>query len=214
MEPARFNDETLLHFAGPIRERKCIFAAAFFRGVRLAPKSSLLMDGLITYRIPLLGLHEGLHQFEFDIDGLFFREFEHSPVRQGAVLLRLGLDKRPGLAVLNFAFEGTLHTVCDRCLEPFDLPIQGTRQLLVKYGEEACEEEEVIYLKRGTPHLNVAKFIYEFLLLSMPLVRLHEAAGLSCNPEVLKFLRPSNKEENQERPNPFRDALKNWKKPS
>lgn len=171
------------------------------------------MDGLITYRIPLLGLHEGLHQFEFDIDGLFFREFEHSPVRQGAVLLRLGLDKRPGMAVLDFAFEGTLHTVCDRCLEPFDLPIQGQRQLLVKYGEEAREEEEVIYLKRGTPHLNVAKFIYEFLLLSMPLVRLHEAAGLSCNPEILKFLRPSSQND-EERPNPLRDALKNWKKPS
>ena len=168
------------------------------------------MNALDHYSIPVLGLHDGLHEYDFIIDREFFQCFEESPIQDGNVNVHLIFDKRPDLYEMTFEFEGTVKTTCDRCLEEFDLEIEDTQMLMVKFDEKEWEDTEVIYILRGTPKLNVASYIYEFINLAVPIMKTHDDAGESCNPEMLKFLNTDEEDAPDESAssNPFLDALK------
>jgi uncharacterized metal-binding protein YceD (DUF177 family) len=46
--------------------------------------------------------------------------------------------------------------------------------MLYKYGAEVKEiDEDVMMITRDTPSINVAQLIYEFILLSLPLKKIH-----------------------------------------
>ena len=77
---------------------------------------------------------------------------------------------------------------CNRCLDPFFLPVADEQRLLVKFGEPNEEDPDVIYIPYGTTQLSVAQYLYEFILLSIPLAPTHEDANEACNPEMVKYL--------------------------
>lgn len=169
------------------------------------------MNTLLPFSIPVKGLRPGVHQFEFQIDHRFFAAFEASPVSDGQVTVRLLFDKRPGLYVLEFDLEGTVKTECDRCLAMIDLPIADQQRLLVKFSEEEAEEADVIYISPEATELNVAQFIYEFIILAMPMVKVYDCENdenARCNQEMLRFLEGEQKD--QDAPNPIWDALKDF----
>ena len=168
------------------------------------------MDPLISYSLPISGMRDGLHQFDFKLDADFFSAFVESAYRTGTVHVHLDFDKNPSFFSLEFDIEGTLRTECDRCLEAFDLPIKAKHLLKVKFDEEEREEAEVVYILRDRQSLNVARFIYEFVHLSVPMAKTHDLAGESCNPEILKFLedREDKGPDNDKKQSPW-DELKN-----
>jgi uncharacterized metal-binding protein YceD (DUF177 family) len=169
------------------------------------------MDALDHYSIPVSGLRNGLHEFNFLIDRQFFSNFQESPLQEGAVSVKLLFDKRPDLYVMTFEIEGTVKTTCDRCLEEFDLPIEDTQALMVKFDDKEWEETDVIYILKGTLRLNVARYIYEFVNLAVPMVKTHDEAGESCDPDMLRFLGEQEKDSTEEPDsNPLRDALKGF----
>jgi uncharacterized metal-binding protein YceD (DUF177 family) len=102
--------------------------------------------------------------------------------------------------------------ICDRCLEAFDLPIEDTQVLLVKFDEKEWEDAEVVYILKETPKLNVARYIYEFVSLAVPLTKTHDEAGEECDPEMLKFLTKQDEDAPDEPPTsgPLWDALKGF----
>ncbi len=168
------------------------------------------MNVLDQFSIPVSGLGNGLHGFDFSIGKDFFQAFEESPIKDGTVQVHLGFDKSEDMYVMSFSFEGKVEVTCDRCLDPFALPISDRQSLMVKFDEEPSEDADVVFVLKGTPSLNVARYIYEFINLAVPMIKAHEDAGDDCNPEMLKFLEQSNKEQTDESAsnNPFRDALK------
>ncbi|HFA51889.1 MAG TPA: DUF177 domain-containing protein [Bacteroidetes bacterium] len=158
------------------------------------------------FKIPVSGLGNGLHGYDFSIEDDFFQAFESSPIRKGTVAVHLDFDKREDLYVMDFSMEGTVNAACDRCLDHFGLPIENRQRLLVKFDEKEWEDADVIHILKGTPSLNVAKYIYEFIVLAVPLGKTHDDAGESCNPDMLKYL--DSEEGDKPAPNPFKDALK------
>ena len=172
------------------------------------------MDTLVQYTIPIKGLGPGVHQFDFHIDSDFFTHFENSPIQEGDLQLQLIFDKRADLFVLEFDFQGTVKTDCDRCLTEIDLPISGQQRLLVKFSlEEELEEAEVIYIHPEAQKLNVSKYIYEFICLAMPIIKVYdceEEENRPCNEEMLGYL-DIEEEENTDS-NPIWDELKKLNK--
>ncbi len=164
------------------------------------------MDALDHFSIPVSGLGDGLHEYQFVIESDFFQLFEGSPIQEAEVDVYLDFEKRPDMYIMNFDICGTVVTTCDRCLEEFGLPVEDYQTLLVKFDEAESEDAEIIYILRGTQKLNVAKFIYEFINLAVPMAKTHDDAGEKCNPEMLKFL--TNLEEEKKSSNPVWDALK------
>jgi len=168
------------------------------------------MDALDHYSIPVSGLHDGLHTYHFSIDADFFRCFEESPIRDGQVDVTLQFDKRPDMYLMSFNIEGAVKTACDRCLEEFDLPIESSQDLLVKFDEQESEDAEIIYILKDTPSLNVARFIYEFIILAIPIAKTHDDAGGRCDPEMLKFLKKEEEDKQLPPSNPVWDAFKGY----
>ncbi|HQU61037.1 MAG TPA: DUF177 domain-containing protein, partial [Saprospiraceae bacterium] len=184
------------------------------------------MDPLIQYSIPVKGLRNGIHQFDFQIDRSFFDNFENSPISDGDIRLHLEFDKRPDMFVLQFDFEGTVRAECDRCLAEINLPISDSQMLLVKFSlEEEVDEAEMVYISPETIKLNVAQYIYEFICLSMPMIKVYDCeseAVRPCDDDMLRYLSNSQEQEQEapaeaeeeeqeskeEKPNPIWDELK------
>lgn len=178
------------------------------------------MGGLLEYSLPIKGLGNGVHQFRFHIDASFFRHFEGSPLEAGNVEVILDFDKRSDLYVLEFEIEGVVRTECDRCLAEIDLPIADRQRLLVKFSEEnEIEDAEVVYISREAQQLDVSRFIYEFIVLAMPIIKVYDCendANRQCNEEMLRYLNgEAGQEEEQEGPteiNPIWEELKKLNK--
>lgn len=160
------------------------------------------MSVLKVFTIPLLGLKTGMHEFDFEVNSDFFAEFEESPISEANFKVKLYLDKRPDeMLVLVFTFQGTTAAECDRCLAEIQLPVKGEEQLVVKYADTAKEEAEVVYLAKGTPEINVARYIYEFIILSLPIIKVYdceEEDPLPCDVVMLDKLEAINNESEEE----------------
>ncbi len=124
----------------------------------------------------------GSHQFDFEIDDSFFENFEYSEIRNGVIHLHLLIEKEENLLVFHFDFKGHVRVPCDRCYEPFDLPVEGNERLILKFGHDYHEEsEEVQVVPIGENHFDIGQFIYEYIHLSLPVRRVHPENELGEN---------------------------------
>lgn len=170
------------------------------------------MDALVQFNIPVSGLGDGVHSFDFQIDSSFFEHFEKSPIQEGQFTVKAYFDKRPDLYVLSFDISGSFKTTCDRCLEDLNLPIKSSESLMVKFDETEHEEADIVYIIQGAKNFNIAKYIYEFILLAIPMIKTHELADLDCDEEMTKFLEIEETEEPDASENSIWAALKDFKK--
>jgi len=170
------------------------------------------MDTLPQFSIPFSGLADGVHEFDFQVDTKFFAAFEASPIKDAAIQNHLIFDKRADMMVLTFENRGTINTTCDRCLEEFDLPIDDTQSLIFKFSDDANNDPDVVHLPKGTKTLNAAEYIYEFIILAIPMIKTHDLADEDCDEEMLNYLDPIEEEEDKkdEPENPIWGALKNF----
>lgn len=171
------------------------------------------MDALPQFSIPFSGLGDGVHEFDFQVDTKFFAAFESSPIENADIKNHLIFDKRADMMVLTFENKGTIHTTCDRCLEVFDLPIDDTQSLIFKFSEGVSEDPDVVHLSKGTKTLNVAKYIYEFIILAIPMIKTHDLADEDCDEEMLNYLDPieTDEDKDDDAENPIWGALKDFK---
>ncbi len=183
------------------------------------------MKAYRVFSINHAGLREGQHRFDYDIDKSFLELFESPLVEDLQVRVELLLNKEPGFIDLNFNWEGTVAACCDLCNEDFDLPISGQEHIIVKFVQEIPAdntEPEIIYIQSGESSINIAMPLYEALMLSIPMRKVHpedEKGTPICNPEVLALLQGGQKgtedkddDDDEEGGGSIWDELKNWKK--
>lgn len=132
------------------------------------------MKDLKAYTIPFVGLKIGSHQFDYQIDNTFFEHFEYDEFHKANVKVDLELEKKSTLLDLHFQFNGTVNVNCDLTNEPYDQPISGNFDLVVKFGQEYNDEEEdLLILPHGSYEVDVAQCIYESIVLAVPAKRVH-----------------------------------------
>ena len=150
------------------------------------------MNYLSEYTLPFSGLSEGKHQFDFTVNDRFFAEFETSEVEKGELRVLVELEKRSTYLSLSFSISGVVELICDRCLENFIFPVESHRKLLVKFSEKPVEDEaELIYLHPNDFQVEIAQYIYEFVILSLPIRRVHpdgDNGESLCDPVMIKKL--------------------------
>lgn len=132
------------------------------------------MKDLKAYTIPFVGLKIGSHQFDYQIDNTFFEHFEYDEFHKANVKVDLELEKKSTLLDLHFQFDGTVNVNCDLTNEPYDQPISGNFDLVVKFGQEYNDEEEdLLILPHGSYEVDVSQYIYESIVLAVPAKRVH-----------------------------------------
>jgi len=163
--------------------------------------------------IPFKGLKIGKHNFLFDIDDTFFDDYEQSEITKGKIHVEVDLEKKSNMLELYFSLTGNVKITCDRCLDEFEMPIEYTAELFVKFGDVTEEQtDEIIVLSHNEFEIDVAQYIYEFVHLGLPYKRVHpnNSKGQStCNKEMLKKLDEYIIRENVENIDPRWDDLKN-----
>lgn len=161
------------------------------------------MDVIKKYGIAYKALGQGEHYFEFEADDIFFRAFENSEIKSGKASIKVMMAKGPNMLCLDFNIKGTVTVDCDRCLEDCELPVDYSGQLTVKFTESELDENErydgeVLWLNPAEGTLNVAQYIYESIVLSLPYQRVHPGdtnGGNACNPEMLGRFKIVSEEE-------------------
>ncbi|MFK7937671.1 MAG: DUF177 domain-containing protein [Saprospiraceae bacterium] len=172
----------------------------------------LIMKALGHFSIPVKGLGLGIHTYDFQLDKEFFTHFENSQITSGSIKVRTYFDKREDMYVFTFDWQGTTQSVCDRCLTDIQLPLKGAEQLVVKFAEVEREEVDVIYIPMDTSHFNVARYIYEYVSLSLPLIKVYdceEDENPPCDDEMLdRLYADEQSDEKETTTNPIWDVLK------
>jgi uncharacterized metal-binding protein YceD (DUF177 family) len=150
------------------------------------------VKALGEYDIQFSGLKEGIHEFDFDVQPGFFEYFDDPDYPGGSLKVKVILDRRLQLLTLHFTVEGSLKISCDRCLEEMDYPVSSNEVIFVRFGDHNEElDDNVIMIPREDHHINVARFIFEFAILNLPMKRIHpdNDQGLpGCNAEMLDKL--------------------------
>ena len=173
------------------------------------------MKELKDYTIPFTGLSIGSHRFDYHLGKKFFEFFEYEEFNSADLSVVLDFNKRSNHFDLNFSFEGLVNVNCDVTNEEFNMDLEGNLRLLVNEGEEFNDDNpEILILPHGEYELNVAQYIYEMIILSLPLKRVHPGIeDGTLNSEVynkLEELRPqgSIEEKEEEKADPRWDKLK------
>lgn len=132
------------------------------------------MKLLKEFTIPFVGLKQGKHHFEYQINKAFFEHFEYEEFNDSAVKVEVVLDKKTTFLELEFKISGSVNVNCDITNEAFDLEITNQFDLVVKFGDELNEDEiDILILPHGEYEINIQQFIYEFIVLSVPIKRVH-----------------------------------------
>ncbi len=132
------------------------------------------MKELSKYNIDIYGLEDKQYDYDMESGDAFFEELEQDLIERGSFKTHVVLNKSATMLQLNFHTEGSVELVCDRSLEPFQEAVVSDERLILKFGdhnEELTDEIEII--SRNTNRINVARYIFEFIALSLPVKKIH-----------------------------------------
>ena len=129
---------------------------------------------LRAFNIDIFKLSNSKHDYQFEIDKSFFEEFENSPIKVGNANVHVELDKSATLMEVTIEVKGKVVLTCDRSLEEFDEEIDISNKMIFKYGDQWEElSDEIVVIPRDEQRLNVAHYIFEFVILSLPIKKIH-----------------------------------------
>jgi uncharacterized metal-binding protein YceD (DUF177 family) len=174
------------------------------------------MKKMKAYSISFSGLKVGTHHFDYQIDNSFFEDLDYLEFNDAELLVNLTLEKKTTLLELEFESKGHVNVNCDLTNEPFNQPVEASLKLVVKFGEAYNDDnDEILVLPHGEHELNVAQYIYEMIVLALPLKKVHpgvEDGTLESDIlNRLKELSPdkeSKQENNDDYQDPRWDSLK------
>jgi uncharacterized metal-binding protein YceD (DUF177 family) len=178
---------------------------------------------LSKYNIDIYGLEDKQYDYDMESGDAFFEESEQDLIERGHFKTHVVLVKSATMLQLHFHTEGSVELICDRTLEPFEEPIVLDDRIILKFGdrdEELTDEIEII--NRNTNRINIAKYVFEFIALSLPFKKLHpslrtneETGDDSEDDEVILVYSSEDNEKNdgdpEEKIDPRWEALKKLK---
>jgi uncharacterized metal-binding protein YceD (DUF177 family) len=175
------------------------------------------------FEIAFVGLKPGVHEFNYEVDDKFFADKGVTEFSNCQAQIKLSLDKKSSFMLVKFEVGGKANVTCDRCGNSLPMDIWDEFNMVVKLVEnpdemnDQEEDPDVFYISRTESHVNVASWIYDFVLLSFPIQKkCSEAAmgGPQCNKEVLEKLRAMEVREQENNSNQLWKGLEQFKKKS
>lgn len=139
------------------------------------------------YNIVLKDINDEVREYEFELTDDYFARIDSPEVKKGIVSARVSVKKKIGLYELSFWLDGVIQIPCDRCLDDMEQPIHHEDMLQVKLGSSWSEENEIVVVPETEGAINIAWFLYEFIVLNIPIKHVH-ATG-ECNKMMVSKLK-------------------------
>lgn len=145
------------------------------------------MSKFEQYNIPLKGVEEDEVLFEFTLDDAYFKKIDSPEVQKGNLTATVKRKKKAMSFELDFSLDGFVTIPCSRCLDEMQQAIRYTDKLMVKLGDGFSEEDEVVIVPESEGKINIAWFLYEFVVLNIPIKHVHPAG--ECNKTMASKLK-------------------------
>lgn len=139
------------------------------------------------YNIILKDLPDTVQVFEYDLNDEYFQKIDSPEVSKGSVKARVSVRRKTATFELLFKLEGVIRIPCDRCLDDMDQNIRHEETIEVKLGRTYSEENDIVVVPEEEGSINVAWFMYEFIVLNIPIKHVH-APG-ECNKTIVNKLK-------------------------
>lgn len=175
-----------------------------------------------VFEIAYVGLKEGLHEYQYEIDQRFLDDmgYEGDELTNFNCTINLIFEKDNGFFQLKFDLDGSCKVACDRCGDLMDMQIWDEFKLIIKINHtdtpiENNEDDEVVFIQKSETVIDIAPWIYEFIILSIPIQHVHgdnEQGESLCNPQALKILAQHQEEAAKEASNRLWKGLDKIKK--
>lgn len=149
-----------------------------------------------AYDIAFVGLAQGTHLFNYELNDTFFAEYGEVPFKNCNATVQLSIIKNSSFLQLHFAVGGTATTLCDRCGNDYPLQLWDEFKIVVKmaHNPQQMNDEEkdpdIYYISYTDSILVVKDWLYEFVLLSIPMQSMcsEQQIGAQCNQTVISML--------------------------
>lgn len=144
------------------------------------------------YSVPLTGLREGTHDYEFICGDAFFKEMGNTDETQAELQVHAQIINQSSRLQLKLTYNGVLHLQCDRCLISYAKPVVLSESFWISAGEILRIEDQIILVPAGTDRLNLSQHMYETLMLQVPMRKVpcedDNGTDLNCDTTVLQSL--------------------------
>ena len=121
--------------------------------------------------VELRTLRTGTSEFSWKVGREFFENFGDSDILDADITVTAMVSNH-GLTIdVKAVIGGSVTVPCDRCLESLALKVDTS-------FEETYTPESAV--------LDISQEVYDFVLTSLPMVRVHPEGG--CNSETTKYL--------------------------
>ena len=124
--------------------------------------------------LKFIGLKDGSHKFEYDLDNSFFVSHDYLDFNSCDIKVKIELVKKTTVLELHIIGCGLANINCTLSNEPFDFEVNSKMKLLVKFGDKYDDSnDELIILPHGSHTVELDQFLYEMIVLSMPIRNVH-----------------------------------------
>jgi len=145
------------------------------------------MSKFELYNVVLKDINNETRIIEFELDDAYFKKIDSPEVQRGNVKAKVSVQKKLSTFDIQFVLDGSIIIPCDRCLDDMEQPIHYKEKLQVKFGDKFAEEDEIVIVPESEGAINVAWFLYEFIVLNIPIKHVH-ATG-ECNKTMVVKLK-------------------------
>ncbi|MDR1720487.1 MAG: DUF177 domain-containing protein [Dysgonamonadaceae bacterium] len=133
-------------------------------------------------------MKEDVLRIEYQLGNSFFVDIDEDNIQKGKVKVNLTIKKAAGVYDMSFVSEGVVIVPCDRCLDDMELPVSTSNRLIVKFGKDYSEEsDEIVVIPESEGIINLAWFLYEFIVLTIPIKHVHSPG--KCNKAMTSTLK-------------------------
>ncbi len=145
------------------------------------------------------GLPEGVHTFDYNVGHDFFAEYHSETDIQASDLnIHIEADRNQAALLLKIKIKGNLTFECDRCLDPCIISIESLNSLIFTSENEQygpANEDTIIRISEETASIVLDSYLYDFIMLSIPLRRVHDELDdetSNCNQDMLQRIKQMN----------------------
>jgi len=146
-----------------------------------------------SYIIPFTLLKNGEHSYLFSVEKDLFTDNNYDEIHDCQLKAHVTFTKNSAILSVTFHIYGTINITCDRCGDDFDMEVDMDKKLLVKTDSIVhAEEDDMVSLGKDEVDFDIAPYIYQYIVLSLPMQRIHpeDKDGIRhCNQEALDKLK-------------------------
>ena len=145
------------------------------------------------YDIVFGGLPKKKHEFYYIINENNFYDFFKTKdyIEKCEIEIKITLNNVSLIKEFVFDITGLIYSFCDTCNKKIILNIKTKQNLILKPNNSDYEDDQIIFIDYNSHKINIIKFVYEYIMLSLPMKKTCEISEekASCDKNMINEIK-------------------------